>query len=177
MKKILTAILFTFVSVASFAQIKSTDAKATVSFKIKNLGLNTGGVIRSVQASIMFDPAKLAESKIEATADVNTLDTDNDMRNNHLKKEEYFDVAKYPKIIMKSISLASKGGDNYIGQFNLTIKDKTKIVAVPFTYTQTSNSSLLKGSFKINRKDFGVGGNSFTLSDDVTIDLVATVAR
>ncbi|AMR30658.1 hypothetical protein A0256_04065 [Mucilaginibacter sp. PAMC 26640] len=177
MKKAFSVILFLMISAATFAQIKSNDVKATVSFKIKNLGLNTSGVIPAAQATIMFDPAKLAESKIDAVADANTIDTDNDMRNNHLKKEEFFDVAKYPKIIMKSVSFTKKGGDNYVGQFNLTIKDKTKAVTVPFTYTKSDNGGLFKGNFKINRKDFGVGGNSFTLSNDVTIDIQTLPAK
>lgn len=177
MKKAFFALLFILAVTGAFAQVKTTDAKTTISFKIKNLGINTSGVINTVQTTINFDPAKLAESKIEAVADANTIDTDNGMRNNHLKKEEFFDVARYTKITMKSISLAHKSGDNYIGQFNLTIKDKTKTVTVPFTYTQSGSGAVFKGMFKINRKDFNVGGNSFTLGNEVTIEIQAIATK
>lgn len=160
----------------SFAQVKNIT-KSSVTFKIKNLGINTGGVIPSVQGTVNFDPAKPADGKIEAIADVTTIDTDNDTRDNHLKGENFFDVTKYPKITMKSVSISRKGANNYIGQFNLTIKDKTKLVSVPFTYTEAGSIAKLNGSFKINRKEFGVGGGSFTLSDEATITIEVEAAK
>jgi len=168
MKNILAAIALLIVSTTAFSQTKSIS-NAKVSFEIKNLGIKTGGTIGGVQGTIAFDPAALATSKIEATADVNTINTDNSMRDEHLKKDDYFDVAKYPAISMSSVSLKKKGGNNFTGQFNITIKGKTKLVDVPFTYADNG----FKGSFKINRKDFGIGGNSMTMGDEVTINFEA----
>lgn len=175
MKNIIAAITLLIVSTGAFAQNNITKAK--ISFELKNLGIKTGGVVSGVQGNITFDPTKLASSKIDATADVNTLNTDNDMRDAHLKRDDYFDVEKYPKMSLSSVSFKKNGGNNFIGVFNLTIKGTTKTLEVPFTYLSNATGNLFKGSFKINRKDFKIGGNSMTMSDDVTISFEAETSK
>jgi polyisoprenoid-binding protein YceI len=165
-------ILLLLVSITS-AQVKTTVGKFAITFQIKNLGINTDGSIGGLQANIQFDPIHLNTSSIEASTDVNTINTDNDTRDSHLKSDEYFDAAHYPKIIIKSVSFKHKSGNNYTGIFNLTIKDKTKSIEMPFSYTETGNTAVLKGSFKINRLDFGVGDKSFVMSNDVFVNIEA----
>jgi len=165
---ILTAFIL---NTSAFAQVKHTVNKASVTYEIKNMGIKTHGKFKTLQADILFDKANLGTSSIEADVDANSIDSDNEMRDNHLKADDYFDAAKYPKIIMKSTSFKSKGGNSYTGIFNVTIKGKTKAVEVPFTYTESGNTGLFKGNFKLNRKDFGVGGNSLVLADETTINL------
>ncbi|WP_374949886.1 YceI family protein [Mucilaginibacter sp.] len=177
MKKLCIVLLMLTAATATFAQIKNNVSRGTIRFEIKNLGIKTGGVIEKMVADIQFDPAKLATSKITAVADVTTINTDNNMRDKHLKNEDYFDVAKYPSITMSSVSFKKKSGNEYAGQFNITIKDKTKLIDVPFTYTKAGNVDQFKGTFKINRRDFGVGGNSMTLGDEVTIFVEADAAQ
>ena len=167
MKKLLPLLAILFCINTAFAQVKVTKAKIT--FQIKNLGINSNGFFSNMQANIQFDPANLATSTIEATADVNSINTDNDTRDEHLRSDEFFDAAKYPKISMKSVSLKHKSGNNYSGQFNVTMKNHTKAFEVPFTYIPAGNSANFKGSFKLNRMDFGVGEKSMVLSNDVTI--------
>jgi len=112
---------------------------------------------------------KLDSSSIEATADVTTLNTDNDMRDEHLKSDSYFDVARYPRIIMKSVSLKHKSGNNYSGQFNVTIKGKTQTLEMPFTYVESSGTATFSGTLKLKRTDFGIGSSSMVMSNDVKV--------
>jgi polyisoprenoid-binding protein YceI len=168
--KYLSAILLFLVN-STFAQVKYSVTKSTVTFEIKNMGFNTGGNIGGVQAEIVFDPGKLDASSIEASADAATINTDNDMRDEHLKSDSFFDAAKYPKISMKSISLKHRSGNNYTGQFSITIKDKTKLLDMPFTYTENDNTADFNGILKLKRGDFGIGGGSMVLSDDVKVTI------
>jgi polyisoprenoid-binding protein YceI len=177
MKKICIAILILIASNAAFAQLKNNVTKSKITFEIKNLGIKTSGIIGKMEAEVKFDPAKLEASKIDAVADITTINTDNSMRDSHLKGEDYFYVAKYPNITMSSVAFKKKSGNSYIGQFNITVKDKTKMVELPFTYTDTGNIALLKGSFKINRSDFGVGGGSLTLANEATIFVEAETTK
>lgn len=176
-RKIYITLICTVLVSAGFAQVKSTITKSVVTFKIKNLGINTSGTFGGLQASIQFKPEDLAASSIEASVETATVNSDNSMRDEHLKKEDYFDVAKYPKIIFKSVSFKHKSGNNYIGSFNVTIKDKTKLVDVPFTYAETGNTAVFDGSFKIQRSDFGVGGKSMVLSNDATVTINTEVSK
>jgi polyisoprenoid-binding protein YceI len=171
MKRVFVPILLLLLITCAFAQVKSTVSKSSIKFQIKNLGIKTGGNIGGLQANIQFDAANPATSTIEASVDVNTINTDNDTRDNHLRSDEFFDVPHFPKITMKSVSIKHKSGDKYVGLFNVTIKDKTKPLEMPFTYNQTSNTALIKGELKLNRLDFGVGDKSFVLSNDVTVTI------
>ena len=177
MKRIFAAIALLVISTGAFAQVNTSITRSKISFEIKNLGIKTGGTISGVQGTVSFDPNKLETSKIEAIADATTINTDNSMRDEHLKKEDYFNADTYPKITLSSVSLKKKNSNNYTGQFNITIKGKTKLVDVPFTYTDVNNGALFKGSFKINRKDFGVGGGSMTMGDEVTINFEAEATK
>lgn len=167
MKKLLPLIVILFFITTTFAQVKVTKAKLT--FQIKNLGINSNGFFGNMQANIQFDPSSLTTSSIEAITDVNSINTDNDTRDEHLRSDEFFDSAKYPKITMRSVSFKHKSGNNYSGQFNVTMKDKTKVFEIPFTYIPAANAATFKGSFKLNRLDFGVGEKSLVLSNDVTV--------
>lgn len=171
MNKKYLSILFLFLVNCAIAQAKYTVTKSTVTFQIKNLGINTGGSIGGVQADINFDAANLGASIIQASADVNTINTDNDMRDEHLKSDSYFDVAKYPKITMKSVSLKHKSGNNYTGLFNVTIKDKTQQLEIPFTYVENGGTATFNGTLKLKRTAFGVGSSSMVMGDDVTVTI------
>lgn len=158
----------------SYAQ---TISHSSISFKIKNLGVNTNGTIGGLQADVHFNPADLTTSTLSASLDVNTLNTDNSSRDEHLRSEDFFDLAKYPKITIKSVAFKHKSGDNYAGTFNLTIKDKTKSVEIPFTYADKGNSFAFNSTFKINRRDFGVGGSSMILSDEVNVTVAIETSK
>jgi polyisoprenoid-binding protein YceI len=170
MKKLLfIPILFIIATGAAFAQGNAAIGHSTITFQIKNLGINTHGSIGGLKAEAKFNPADLPGSAIEASVDVNTINTDNEKRDHHLKSDDFFDVAKYPLIKLKSISFKHKSGSNYVGVFSLTIKDKTKQVEIPFSY----NADSFKGEFKINRRDYGIGGSSMIMADEVTITIEA----
>lgn len=176
MKKIhlIFALLFT----ASIAIATSwTPSTASVKFYIKNAGVTVDGSLSGLRASVTFDPADLANSSIYASVDTKTIKTGIDKRDAHLQKEEYFDATKYPKIEMTSTAISSKGGNNYNGTFNVSIKGKTKSVNVPFTFTETGDKGKFVGSFKINRLDFGVGESSWVLGDDVTVKISLTTTK
>ena len=178
MKKIYPLLFLLLFSTYTFAQIKEqVITKSSVVFHIKNLGFTVDGTLGGLKGDVKFDPATLATNSITATVDVNTIDTDNGTRNDHLKSDSYFDVAKYPNITMKSVSFKHNSGNNYTGTFSLTIKDKTNTVTVPFTFVESGNNAEFKGSFQLQRSDYGVGSKSLTLSNDVKIDISITTAK
>lgn len=176
MKRVAPFLLLLLSLVFTASAQKTTVTKSKITFEIKNLGIKTGGSIGGVQANVQFNPANLPASSIEATADVKTINTDNDERDSHLKSEDFFEVARYPKITMNSVSL-SKKGSNYVGKFNVTIKNKTKQLELPFSYVQSGSSETFKGTLKLNRLDFGVGDSSLVLSNDVTVNIEIEVSK
>lgn len=162
-----------FITIASFGQTYTpTDAGSKVYFVIKNFGINTGGTFDGLAGSITFDPANLSAASFDVTVDAKTVDTDIEARDNHLRKAEYFDVEKYPKISFRSTKITATNKDGYLYMFGvITIKNVSKDISFPFTQTSKDGGILFKGDFKLDRKEFGVGGSSFSLSDDVSIQL------
>lgn len=178
MKRIYPLLTFLFFATCTFAQVKEqTVTKSSVVFHIKNLGFTVDGTLGGFKGEVKFDPADLAASSITASVDVNTIDTDNGTRNDHLKSDSYFDVAKYPNISMRSVSFKHNSGNNYTGTFNLTIKDKTNTIAVPFTYIESGSAAEFKGNFQIQRTTYGVGGKSLVMSNDVKVDISIATAK
>jgi polyisoprenoid-binding protein YceI len=151
------------------------DSSSSVKFKVKNLGFNVGGSFSGLQGTITFDPNNHSACKFEVTIDAKTVNTRIDMRDNHLRNEDYFDVKNHPSIRMVStrITPSTKSGTLYFFG-NLTIKNTTKEISFPFSATQQNGGYVFNGEFKMNRRDFSVGGGS-TISDNLTVTLeVAT---
>ncbi len=78
---------------------------------------------------------------------------------------------------MTSSSITSKGGNKFIGKFNVKIKGITKVVNVPFTYSESNGKGRFIGSFSLNRLNFGVGASSWMLDDNVKVKLTLSTVK
>ena len=153
------------------AQYRPVDNGSSMQFKIKNFGINTGGSFAGLQGNIIFDINHLNDANFDVSIDANTVNTDNEMRDNHLRNDTYFDVKNYPRIhfVSTKVTLSTKAGVLFIFG-KLTIKKQTKDISFPFTATTTNDGYLFKGTFTINRRDFDVGGSSI-ISDNLEVEL------
>jgi polyisoprenoid-binding protein YceI len=176
MKKTFFSVFLLFLAMTLSAQ-NWKPSTASVGFKIKMFGAGVEGTFKGFVGTVVFNPNNLATASINATVDAKTIDTDNGLRNRHLRdKEEFFDAAKYPTIRMKSVKI-EKSGDGFIGYFDLTMKATTKNIKIPFTFVQTSTTAQFKGNFTINRRDWKVGGGTLGLSDDVAVTLTLNATQ
>ena len=173
MKKILFLLIVNFVVVGLPAQIlMPVDAASSVKFTIKNFGLKVDGSMKGLQGKITFNPAGLATASFTVSVDVATINTNNGTRDNHLKKEEYFDVAQHPRLQFISTKLvATNNPAVFKMEGNITIKGITKLLIFPFTVIEKPGGYMFSGEFAINRRDFNVGGNSLVLSDNLVVFL------
>ena len=172
MKKILLVWMLAMIIVPSivFGQTWK-PGEYEVSFKIKNAGLTVTGRFTGLKANLVFNPSDLAKSSLSASVDVTTIKTGIDKRDKDLQEEQYFNSDKYKSIEVKSTKLYAKD-DKYSGIFNVTIKGVTKQVEFPFEFTKNGNDGEFKGSFELNRRDFGVGGSSMMMSDKLTVSIM-----
>lgn len=176
MKKILIFILCVGLWNDAFAQ-NWKPVTAGVNFKTKMLGTTVNGNFKGFLGTLKFDPNDLANSSLIGTVESNTIDTDNNLRNRHIReKEEFFNVAKYPKLKMKTTKI-EKEGSNYVGYFDLTMKETTKNVKIPFIFKQEGDKATFQGSTVINRRDWKVGGGTFGMSDNVTFTITINAVK
>ena len=171
-KKIFTAIALFFVVNAFGQNYTPTDAGSKVRFVIKNFGINTGGTFEGLTGTVIFDPANLAGASFNVSVDAKTVDTDVEARDNHLRKEEYFNVEKYPTLSFRSTKITTTNKEGYLYMFGvITIKNVSKEISFPFKQTSKDGGILFEGEFKLNRLDFGVGGKSFSMADELNVEL------
>ena len=159
-----------------FAQYHPVASESSVRFSLKNFGFKTGGSLNAPEGDIIFNPDDLTKSSFRVTLKAESIDTDNESRDAHLKEAAYFDVKNYPLIRFVSSSVTETGKKgSYQTLGILTVKNKSKEITMPFTVEKNGNGWVFSGSFKMNRKDYDIGGSS-TLSDEVTVD-IKVVAR
>jgi polyisoprenoid-binding protein YceI len=171
MSRFITLLLVVLLTASANAQqYQPVDEKSEVKFGIKNFGLGTGGNFKGLQGVLIFDAANPGASAFDISIDATTVNTDNNSRDNHLRKEEYFNVKDFPRISFKSDKIIqAKGAYQVHGK--LTIKGITKEIAFPFKASIKDDGYLFEGEFRINRRDFKVGGNSLVLGDEVNVTL------
>jgi len=153
------------------AQYKVADQGSEIKFTIDNFGFGVDGSFSGLRGSVDFDPQNSAAGHFDVSIDAATVNTENSLRDSHLRNDGYFDVKNYPRIRLVSSRIAPTGmAGTYQFTGQLTIRNVTKELTFPFTVSPSGGSLNFKGSFTIKRKDFGVGGAS-TISNELTVSL------
>jgi polyisoprenoid-binding protein YceI len=165
---LLTCVVCLF-ALSTSGQILTIDPnQSSVEFSIKNFGATVEGRLTEVTGNITFNPAAPETITVKLTIPVKQIDTGIGLRDKHLKDKGYFDVGQYPEIRFNSTSVKLQPGRGMI-EGVLTIKGKTKTVHLPFEYDQTPGGYKFASAFQIDRRDYGVGGKSLSMSDLVKI--------
>jgi polyisoprenoid-binding protein YceI len=172
MKYILIALL-SVVSVVVYGQSFVFQKNlSTITFTVRNFGVAVKGEFRELSGEFFLNEENIAACYFEAFVPSATIDTGIGLRDKHLKKEAYLDVARFPKmkIVSKGISRA---GNQWAAVAIITIKGVSREATIKFTIGTKDGNRVFSGTFDLNRLDFGVGGSSFSLSDTVTVDVTA----
>ncbi|MBC8054030.1 MAG: YceI family protein [Sphingobacteriaceae bacterium] len=192
MKTLLIAAALSASTFALNAQTKWVidPVHSSVNFNIEHLVISeVEGKFKTYEGSISAAKPDLTDAVIDFAIDVNSIDTDNDMRDKHLIAPDFFDAAKYPKMTFKSTSFKKVSGNKYVLNGNLTIHGITKPAKFDVTYGGTAKDGYgnIKAGFKakgaINRFDYGLKYNSLTeaggatLGKEVEIDLKLQFAK
>lgn len=206
MNKIALLLVFTAASYAGIAQTKSTTKVKTVVTKVAPVPAPTNWKVDVAHTSLKFTVRHLTVSEVEGRfkvfngtiaaptsdfnnakinfeVDVNSINTEDEGRDKHLKSEDFFNAEKYPKMTFTSTSFRKTSGNNYILEGNLTIRDVTKKVTFSVVYGGTVKDPWgnvkagFKATGKISRKAYGLKWNALTeaggavVGDDVNMVL------
>lgn len=153
-----------------------------VQFKVKHLMISTvSGFFKKFEGSVETEGDDFTTAKIHFSADVDSIDTNNEQRDGHLKTGDFFDAAAHPQIKFESARLEKVSGDNYKlhGNFNMKGISKPAVLDVEYggiaidSYNNTRAGFTVNG--KINRQDFGMNFGAVTetgglvLGNDITL--------
>ncbi len=176
MKKLSILLIMILVSRIASAQFFPADEGSSIAFKIKNFGFDVNGKFTGMQGKIDFDPQNSSNGHFDVKIDAASVNTDNSLRDKHLKGESYFNTTEFPFIHFISTNISpgpNKGMFILTGE--LTIKNIAREIQFPFVAMPLNDGYIFKGSFKIKRKDFNIGGTS-TISDELEV-MVAVTAK
>ncbi len=164
---------------------KIDASHSDVQFKVKHLMISTvTGEFKSYDATLeTVSDDSFEGASVSFSADIDSITTKNEQRDEHLKSDEFFGASAFPKLSFQSKSFTKVDDENYKLLGDLTIKGTTKEVAlnVEFGGTMTDFYGQTKAGFdiagKINRQDFGLSWSAVTeaggivVSDEVKLHL------
>jgi polyisoprenoid-binding protein YceI len=172
------------------ATYKVDAAHSEVTFKVKHLMItNVTGNFAKFDATLIADKEDFTDAKVTFEADIDSISTNNEQRDAHLKSDDFFNAEQYPKMKFESTSITKKNDEEYVLEGNLTIRDITKPVTLNVTYggTTTDPWGQTKAGFeitgKINRKEFGLKWTAVTeaggivVSDDVRLNVQVQMVK
>ena len=155
---------------------KIDPTHSEIQFKVKHLVISTvTGHFKSFDAWVETGGDSLEGADIHFEADVDSINTNNEDRDNHLKSEDFFYAEEHPKLVFNSTSFKKTGDDSYKLTGDLTIRGTTKQIeldvehggTVEDPYGQTKAGFEINGT--INRKEFGLEWNGITEAGNVVV--------
>lgn len=178
MKKLTQVIITTILSILlslNIALATENDEAATaweidrshsaINFTINHFFTPVDGSFDDYSAEVHFDPENLEASRIDVTIPVESVNTRNDRRDNHLKSEDFFNTSQWSDIRFVSHSIESRGDNQFVAVGELTIRDVTREFELPFELLGVMehpmrDNTLVAGivaNAELMRTDFGVG--------------------
>jgi polyisoprenoid-binding protein YceI len=169
---------------------KIDPAHSEIEFKVKHLMITTvTGYFRKFDLLVETENEDFNTTKrIEFSADINSIDTNNEQRDTHLKSDDFFNAQAYPELRFVGKKYESSG-DHAKLHGDLTIRDITKPITLDVEFGgivvdpwgQTKAGFTIKG--KISRKEFNLRWNAVTeagqvvVSDDIRIECDVQVVK
>jgi len=164
MKKLLLSAVFTLATIAAFAQKYTNDkAHSKLGFSVPHMTISdVEGEFKNFDVHLTFTKEDLSDAKFHVMADVNSINTGIEARDNHLKSADFFNAAKNSKLEFTSKSISKVKGNQFKLSGDLSLNGVTKPVVLNLLYNgSVDNQGVKTYGFtvkgKIKRSDFSVG--------------------
>lgn len=189
MPAVLTAVAVlatvSFLPLAAQAEttFKADKAHTQVSFVVRHMMSQVRGSFGDFSATIVKDDANPAASSVDFSIQSASVNTANEMRDKHLRSEDFFFVDKFPEITFKSSKVEKVSDSEYKVTGALTMRGVTKVMTLPVSFLgemKGMDGKMLAGfaiTTKLDRKEFGFNWNKtldtggLLLSDEVTVEI------
>lgn len=157
-------------------------AHSRLGFVVRHLGFSkVRGSFEQFEGTIHLNPGDLSTLEAEATAKTETITTNDEKRDAHLRSADFFESETYPTITFKSTGVKGVSGSTFTLVGDLTIHGVTKRVELEGEYLGEGKDPwggtrvAFEAQTTINRKDYGLNWNvaleagGFLVSEDVQI--------
>jgi polyisoprenoid-binding protein YceI len=151
-------------------------------FKIRHLMItNVSGTFKTFSAEAETEDLDFTTARVSLTADMNSISTNNEQRDGHLRNADFFETDKHPQLTFRSTKLEKKDAETFILHGDLTMKGITKPVKLDVEFNGLTKDPwggeragfVVTG--KINRTEWGLSFNAaletggLMLGEDVKI--------
>jgi polyisoprenoid-binding protein YceI len=189
MKKITLIFAMLLTSIVAFSQWTVDKGHSKVAFIVQHHGISeVDGFFKKYDATLNASKADLSDAVFEMSVETASINTELEMRDNHLKSEDIFNAEKYPTMTFKSTSFKKKKKNKYIMEGNLTLRGVTKKISLEVTMNgpvenpNKNNKNMQIGILavgKIKRSDFNLGVNLITafVSDEVQLRITGEFSK
>lgn len=151
-------------------------AHSEITFKAKHMVISTvTGNFQSFEGRLEAEGDNFENAAASFTADIGSISTDNEQRDNHLKSDDFFNAEEFPQLTFESTSVSKKGENEYDVTGDLTIRDVTKEVTLHAVHGGTivgltgAPTAGFEISGNVNRKDFGLKWDGVTEAGNVVV--------
>lgn len=160
-------------------------AHSEILFKVKHMMVsNVSGQFKKFDIQLETEDHDFSTAKASFSADIDSLTTKVEMRDNHLKSDDFFDAANHPTLNFSSTKITKKSDSEYDMEGNLTIRGIKKTVTFHvenfgiITDPSGSHRAGFEITGKINRFDYGLKYNALIESGGVVVgDEVKIIAN
>ena len=161
MTKITSTLLLTF-GLVNASEYAIDETHTNVGFSVKHMMItNVKGDFKTYEANIDFDKDKKTFKVLKASIDTASIDTENEKRDEHLKSDDFFNSAKFPKMTFEMTSYKADGNEGEMNG-NLTIRGITKPIKL-----KVEDISTIKDFKGQNRVGFSLEGKINRLDYDL----------
>ncbi len=175
-----SALAFSLLAAPAIAEPVAYDfdkSHANLSFTYNHLGYSTtDGRFGDWDGSLLIDQETPANSSIEFTINIDSLDTFWADRDTHLKSPDFFDAAKFPQATFKSTKVEQTGENQLDVTGDLTLRGITKPVTLTVDVLALGDHPMAKKpaagfavSTVLKRSDFGMDKFVPYVGDEVTV--------
>lgn len=165
---------------AGTESLNITPENSKVDFVASKVTRSHTGSFKQFTGKIDLAPNSIPGSRVSIDIDTASVETDTPELTAHLKKPDFFDVAKFPKATFVSTKIEPVNGNAFNVTGNFELHGVTKSITFPANIVTSADSVSVDADFAINRKDFGIAfaGNADDLiRDNVVLKLALKVAR
>jgi polyisoprenoid-binding protein YceI len=174
----LCALLALPASAAEFTAVQLD--KSSIAFVSKQMGVPVDGMFKKFSAQLAFDPARPEAGRAQIEIELASIDAGSAEANDEVKGKGWFNTREFPTAKFVSTSVKPLGGNRYEAQGRMTIKGRTRDVAVPFTYRPEGANAVLDGAIPVLRTQFSIGegvwSDTSTVADEVQVKFHFTAA-
>ena len=155
----------------AFAQVEefTIDASSSVfSFQVEHFGVATvNGSFSSASGTIYYDDQHPDSMRASLSIDVESINTDNKLRDKELRSEDFLDVKRYPRVSFTSsgsVAVVNNGGSETSANQQRRVKGLMTMygqaremeIPVVIRHKPTTNQLVVESEFVLSRKEFGL---------------------